>query len=75
MPTNAPVKFGAPGDVASSESALARHRHRMTPARAAFGHEQVVTASPLVQVRRFHETDGRALENARALAHERARGR
>ena len=46
--------------VRSGERARTRHRHRVAPARAAFGGDQVVAAVSLVEMRRLRKADRRA---------------
>ena len=46
----------------------ARHRHRVTPAGASLGRDQMVVAVALVEVRRFGESERRAGEDDAPLA-------
>ena len=62
--------------VRPGQRARTRHGHRVTPARAALGGDQVVVAVALVEMRRLGEANGRALEDVLALADQLAlRGR
>jgi hypothetical protein len=54
--------------VGPGERARARHGHRVSPARAAFGSDQVVPALALVEVRRLGEADGGARKDVPPLA-------
>ena len=59
------MQFVRPG-----EFSRARHRHGVSPARAAFRGEQIIPAVALVEMRRFGEAERRAFENVRPFADE-----
>src|SRR6185503_11480485 len=56
--------------VRAGEVARACHRDGMIPVGAAFSREQVVPTVALVEMRRFSEAEGSALENVDAIADE-----
>ncbi len=51
-----------------------RHRHRVVPARPAFGGDQIIPAVALVEMRRLGEAQRRAVENQLAFADQAALG-
>src|SRR5262245_29121698 len=56
--------------VRSCQRTRTRHGDGMSPARAAFGRDEVIPAIALVEMRRLGEPDGRALEDVLPLAHQ-----